>query len=89
MISGAGGGGIKKGGYGVPYRIRWERAGRARTLVLETVRPGGFGPEDPSDRAGIVLRAFEDYATLPSHVRPVDVGAFRESGPALSLGADS
>ena len=82
----AAGGGIKKGGYGVPHRIRWESGQGTRTLVLETVRPGPFGHEDRSDRAGLVLRAFEDYATLPGHVKAVDVGAFREEEPALSLG---
>jgi Phosphotransferase enzyme family len=81
-----GGGGIKEGGYGVPHRIRWQGAAGPRTLVLETVRPGPFGHEDRSDRGGIVLRAYEDYATLPRHVRAVDVGAFREDGPAISLG---
>jgi hypothetical protein len=82
----AGGGGIKKGGYGVPHLVRWSAAGSPRTLVLETVRPAAFGHEDESDRAGLVLRSFEDYATLPGHVRAIDVGAFRENGPALSLG---
>ena len=75
-------GGIKEGGYGVPHRVSWEGASGPRTLVLETVRPGPFGHEDPSDRAGILLRAYEDYGTLPRHVRAVDVGAFRGSGPA-------
>ena len=75
-------GGIKEGGYGVPHRVSWDGASGPRTLVLETVRPGPFGHEDPSDRAGILLRAYEDYGTLPRHVRAVDVGAFRGSGPA-------
>jgi hypothetical protein len=79
-------GGIKEGGYGVPCRIRWNSAAGPRTLVLETVRPGEFGHEDRSDRAGILLRAYEDYGSLPRHVRAVDVGAFRENGPAVSLG---
>jgi hypothetical protein len=78
--------GIKKGGYGIPYLIRWESGGSPRRLVLETVRPGSFGHEDRSDRAGLVLRAFDDYATLPCHVRAVDVGAFVTDGRALSLG---
>jgi streptomycin 6-kinase len=78
-------GGIKEGGYGSPYLVRWESPAGPRTLVLETVRPGPFGHEDRSDRAGILLRAFEDYATLPEHVRAVDVGAFREDQAAVSL----
>jgi streptomycin 6-kinase len=77
--------GGKEGGYGVPYVVRWNGGGGPRALVLETVRPGPFGHEDASDRAGIVLRAAEDYATLPRHVIPVGVGAFRRGRPAASL----
>ena len=77
--------GIKEGGYGVPHRVRWSDAGGPRSLVLETVRPGQFGHEDRADRAGILLRAHEDYGTLPRHVAAVGVGAFRETGPAVSL----
>jgi len=79
------GGGVKEGGYGVPYLVRWTEEGLPRTLVLETVRPGGFGHEDPSDRASLMLRAWEDYGTLPRHVAAVDVGAFRPGRAPISL----
>ncbi len=79
-------GGIKEGGYGVPYLVRWREAQGPRALVLETVRPGQFGHEDRSDRAAILLRAFEEYGSLPRHVAAVDVGALREGAPAISLG---
>ncbi len=82
---GAEAGGIKQLGYGVPYRVVWESAGGPRTLVLETVRPGQFGHEDRADRASALLRAYEDYGTLPKHVAPAGLGAFRQGGPALSL----
>ena len=78
--------GVKEGGYGVPFRVRWQAGANFRTLVLETVRPGPFGHEDRSDRAGILLRAFDEYGSLPRHVAAVDVGAFRADGPAVSLG---
>jgi hypothetical protein len=78
--------GIKEGGYGIPYRVRWQAAGGPRTLVLETVRPGEFGHEDRSDRAGLLLRAFDESGSLPGHVVPVDVGALRTRGSAVSLG---
>jgi hypothetical protein len=77
--------GIKQGGYGVPHRIRWTAASGERTLVLQTVRPGPFGHEERADRAGILVRAYDDYGTLPRHVPAVDVGAFRP-GRAVSLG---
>ena len=77
--------GVKEGGYGVPYLVRWNGREGVRTLVLETVRPGAFGHEDRADRAGMQLRAFEDYNSLSRHVAAVDVGAFRDTGPAVSL----
>jgi streptomycin 6-kinase len=78
--------GVKEGGYGIPYRVSWLAAEGPRTLVLETVRPGEFGHEDRSDRAGLLLRSFDESGSLPGHVVPVDVGALRSGGPAVSLG---
>jgi hypothetical protein len=81
----AGGGEIKEGGYGVPYLVRWMGDGGPRELVLETVRPGQFGHEDACDRAGNLLRAAEDYGTLPRHVEVAGVGAFRPGKPVAAL----
>ena len=78
-------GGVKEGGYGVPYLVAWGKGAGRRRFVLETVRPGQFGHEDRADRAGILLRAFEDYGTLPRHAAAAGVGVLRETGPALSL----
>jgi hypothetical protein len=76
---------IKEGGYGEPHLVEWEDAGGRKKYVLETVRPGPFGHEDRADRAGIVVRAFDDYVGFPRHVAAVDFGALRGSEPALSL----
>jgi hypothetical protein len=75
---------VKQGGYGVPYLVRWDSAGGCRRYVLETVRPGEFGHEDRADRAGIVVRAFDDYAGLPAHVAVVGAGVFHP-GAARAL----
>jgi hypothetical protein len=76
---------VKEGGYGAPHLVSWQTAAGPRRLVLETVRPGQFGHEDPPDRAGILLRAYEDYGTLPRHVLPVGVGFFRDKGGAVGV----
>lgn len=77
---------VKEGGYGVPYLVEWdEPGGGVRKLVLETVRPGGFGHEDRADRAGLVVRAADDFPRLLHHVAVVDAGVFRGGGPAVSL----
>lgn len=77
--------GAKEGGYGIPYLVRWPSGSGWRRLVLETVRPGGFGHEDRADRAAIVVRACDDFGGLPRHVRAVDAGTFRRGGSAVSL----
>jgi aminoglycoside phosphotransferase (APT) family kinase protein len=77
---------VKEGGYGVPYLVEWDAPrGGVKRLVLETVRPGGFGHEDRADRAGLVVRAADDFPRLPRHVAVIDAGAFRAGGPAVSL----
>jgi len=76
---------IKGCGYGMPFLICWPAREGTRRIVLETVRPGEFGHEDRSDRAGLVLRAFDDSAGLPSHVRAIDAGAFLSNGKGVSL----
>jgi hypothetical protein len=75
---------VKQGGYGVPYLVRWDSAEGSRRYVLETVRPGEFGHEDRADRAGVVVRAFDDYAGLPAHVAVVGAGVFHP-GAARAL----
>jgi aminoglycoside phosphotransferase (APT) family kinase protein len=77
--------GVKRGGYGVPYVVRWREKTGPRRLVLETVRPGEFGHEERADRARLVVRALDDFASLPAHVEALDGGAFRRGG-AVSLG---
>lgn len=80
---------VKEGCYGVPWLVTWSTPEGPRRVVLETVRPGGFGHEDRADRAGLVVRAFDDYGRLPGHVKPADFGVFREAGPAISLAGTS
>ena len=77
---------LKGFGYGRPYVVEFEVGGRRLRAVLETVRPGPFGHEHPSDRAKILLWQHEAFNKLPRHVRSIDVGAFTKSGRLKSLG---
>jgi hypothetical protein len=83
---GAGAAGDKGYGYGVPLRLDYEVGGKPCSAVLETVRPGPFGHEHMSDRAQSLLWAHRAFATLPRHVRSLDVGAVRTDGALLALG---
>lgn len=78
---------LKGFGYGVPYVIEFILDGRVKRVVLETMHPGGFGHDFPSDRAQILLWQHSAFNKLPRHVRSVDVGAFTVDGERLkSLG---
>lgn len=78
---------LKGFGYGVPYVIEFRVKGEVKRVVLETMRPEGFGHDLPSDRAQILLWQHSAFNKLPKHVRSVDFGAFTADGKSLkSLG---
>jgi len=77
---------LKGFGYGVPYLIELVAEGETKRVVLETVRPGGFGHDHFSDRAQILLWQHSSFNQLPKHVRSVDVGAFTVDGNLKSVG---
>jgi len=77
---------LKAYGYGIPLRIDLEVEGRPRSVVVNTIKPGGFGHERMPDRAAILLWQAEAFNKLPRHVRAIDVGAFTHDGSAISLG---
>ncbi|MEM2151643.1 MAG: aminoglycoside phosphotransferase family protein, partial [Candidatus Bathyarchaeia archaeon] len=77
---------LKGFGYGVPYLIEISVNDEVKRVVLETIRPGGFGHEHFSDRAQILLWQYSAFNNLPKHVRSIDVGAFTAGGALKSLG---
>ncbi|MEM2419961.1 MAG: phosphotransferase, partial [Candidatus Bathyarchaeia archaeon] len=79
---------LKGFGYGVPYVIEFRLKGEAKRVVLETMRPEGFGHDFVSDRAAILLWQHSAFNKLPRHVRSVDVGAFTVGGKGLKSVGD-
>lgn len=77
---------LKEFGYGVPYIVEFSVKGETKKVVLETIRPGGFGHDHFSDRAQILLWQNSAFNKLPRHVRSVDVGAFTVDGSLKSVG---
>ncbi|MEM1543272.1 MAG: phosphotransferase [Candidatus Bathyarchaeia archaeon] len=77
---------LKGFGYGIPYLIEVSVNGEIKKVVLETIRPEGFGHEHFSDRAQILLWQHSAFNNLPKHVRSIDVGAFTARGTLKSLG---
>jgi len=77
---------LKGFGYGVPYLIELAVKGEKKKVVLETMKPEGFGHDFFSDRAGILLWQHSAFGKLPKHVSSVDVGAFTTDGSLKSVG---
>ena len=77
---------LKGFGYGVLYIIEFAVKGETKRVILETVRPEGFGHDHFSDRAQILLWQHSSFNKLPKHVRSVDVGAFTVDGNLKSVG---
>src|SRR4030066_816809 len=71
---------LKGFGYGVPYVVEFTVGGNLKRVVLETMRPGGFGHDYFSDRAQVLLWQHSAFNNLPRHVKSVDVGAFTTEG---------
>lgn len=78
---------LKAFGYGFPYVIEFTVGDEMKRVVLETMRPEGFGHDYSSDRAQVLLWQHSAFCKLPRHVRSLDVGAFVPSSKCLtSLG---
>jgi len=77
---------LKAFGFGTPYLIVYEVGGKEMSGVVETMSPGIFGHDFPSDRAQSLLLAHSTFNRLPRHVRSLDVGIFTNKGELKSLG---
>ena len=77
---------LKGFGYGIPYVVEFTVEGEEKSVVLETMRPGGFGHDHFSDRAQVLIWQHSAFNKLPKHARSADVGAFTIDGSLKSVG---
>ena len=77
---------LKGYGYGTPLRIDLTVEGAQRSVVFNTIKPGGFGHQRMADRAAILLWQAQSFNTLPRHIHALDVGALTRDGSAKTLG---
>jgi phosphotransferase family enzyme len=75
----------KAAGYGKPVRVTLGRADERLELVWRVASANEFGHDRRSDRAANTLLAFDDFARIPQHVRPIDVGAIGPEGELISI----
>mgnify|MGYP001033636493 CR=1 FL=1 len=67
------------------YLVIFEAQGRARRVVLKSLRGEGFGHDYPADRAQVLLYAHQVFDRIPDHIRSQDVGYFSEEGSMKSV----
>ena len=80
---------IRKLGSGVQgsgFLVEMRTGQGARSYVVKSLIPEGFGHDYPSDRAAVFLLDLDEYANLPNHVRAVDVLAEMADGTVKSIG---
>jgi hypothetical protein len=75
----------KAAGYGRPVRISLAGRGEVRELVWRVATPDEFGHDRRSDRAGNLMLAYDDFARVPDHVAPVDLGMIGAGGELISI----
>jgi hypothetical protein len=75
----------KVAGYGQPVRLVIDDNGHRRVFVWRVAATNDFGHDRRSDRAAETLLARDDFAAVPNHVLPIDVGAIRADGELMSL----
>lgn len=75
----------KAAGYSEPIRLVLDDHGERRELVWRVASANDLGHDRRADRAAEILLAHDDFATIPAHVRAIDVGAVGADGELISL----
>ena len=79
--------GLKAYGYGRPLCVVFTARGKEERVVVRTMSPDPFGHERRADRVGAMVLSFDTFASVPRHIRPMDVGTFADDGALVSTPA--
>ncbi len=74
---------LGRGVHGAGYLVTLDTAQGRKSYVIKGISPEGLGHDYPSDRAGMLLLALNNYNKLPSHVKALDVLSLQEDGTFL------
>lgn len=77
---------LGRGVHGAGFLVTISSEGQERSFVLKGISPEGLGHDYPSDRAGMLLLALDNYGKLPGHVRAIDVLSLHGGGVLKSIG---
>lgn len=77
---------LGSGVHGTGFLVGLETEEGGKTYVLKDIAPEGLGHDYPSDRAGVLLLALDNYGKLPRHVRAIDVLSLGRDGALRAIG---
>ncbi len=77
---------LGSGWHGTGYEMVYKVGGRQKSVILRTLRPGGFSHDFSSDRAAVFILQNELSENIPKHIQSVDVGAYTPQGKLISIG---
>ena len=76
---------LGSGVHGTGFSLIIDTAEGRKEYVIKDLAPQGLGHDYPSDRAAVFLLAYDEYAKLPNHVKPVDVISVLPDGTVKSI----
>ncbi len=76
---------LGSGVHGTGFSLIIDTAEGRKEYVIKDLAPQGLGHDYPSDRAAVFLLAYDEYAKLPNHVKPVDVITVLADGSVKSI----
>lgn len=77
---------LGRGIHGAGFLVSFDTEKGMKTCVLKGITPEGLGHDYPSDRAGMLLHAFDSYGLFPAHVKAYDVLALQADGSLKPIG---
>ncbi len=76
---------LGSGVHGTGFFLTFDTPGGQKEYVIKSLETEGLGHDYPSDRAAVFLLAFNEYGTLPEHIKPVDVLSLQADGSVKSI----
>ena len=77
---------LGKGVHGMGFLASLETPEGRKSYVLKSIAGEGLGHDYPSDRAGMLLLALDNYGKLPNHIKALDVLSLQGDGSLRSIG---
>jgi len=76
---------LGSGAHGTGFSLTFDTPGGRKEYILKSLATEGLGHDYPSDRAAVFLLAYNEYGTIPRHVKPLDVLSLQADGSVKSV----